>query len=97
MIRAMRENLKVLSVSLWVVIAAFILTTFLVWGKGSITGGGGTTAITVNGEEIPLAHYQRRYRAFLDFYQQSFKERFTEDLARQMRLQIERASCRERV
>lgn len=82
----MRENLKVLSVSLWIVIAAFIATTFLVWGKGSITGGNATAAVTVNGEEISLAQYQQLYRAYLEYYQQLFKDRFNEDLARQLQL-----------
>ena len=82
----MRENLKVLSVSLWIVIAAFIATTFLVWGKGSITGGDVSAAVTVNGEEVPLAQYQQLYRSYVEFYQQAFKDRFTEELARQMKL-----------
>lgn len=86
MITAMRQNLKALSISLWVVIAAFIGTTFLVWGKGSITGGDSAAVATVNGEEIPLDRYQRRYQAYLDFYRQLYRERFTAELAERLGL-----------
>lgn len=85
MIGALRRNLKVLSVTLWVVIAAFVGTTFFVWGKGSITGGGqGAGVATVNGEEIPLERYQRLYRSYVEFYRQLYKERFTPDLAERL-------------
>jgi peptidyl-prolyl cis-trans isomerase D len=87
MIGAMRRNLKLLSVSLWVVIAAFIGTTFLVWGKGSITGGGGANSVaTVNGEEIPFERYQRLYRSYVEFYRQLYQERFTPELAERLGL-----------
>src|SRR3990172_477803 len=87
MLSAMRRNLKTLSITLWVVIAAFIGTTFFVWGKGSITGGSDPNAVaTVNGEEIPVARYQRLSRSYLDFYRQLYKERFTQDLAEKLGL-----------
>lgn len=87
MLNAMRRNLKTLSITLWVVIAAFIGTTFFVWGKGSITGGSDPNAVaTVNGEEIPVARYQRLSRSYLDFYRQLYKERFTQDLAEKLGL-----------
>jgi peptidyl-prolyl cis-trans isomerase D len=86
MITAMRRNLKALSVWLWVVIAAFIGTTFLVWGKGSITGGDSTAVATVNGEEIPLDRYQRRQQAYQEFYRQLYRDRFTAALATRLGL-----------
>ena len=84
MIQALRRNLKVLSITLWVVIAAFIGTSFFVWGKGSITGGDSNAVATVNGEEIPLERYQRRYRSYLEFYRQVFKDRFTTETAERL-------------
>ncbi|MFQ5897188.1 MAG: SurA N-terminal domain-containing protein [Candidatus Methylomirabilia bacterium] len=87
MIGAMRRNIKTLSIFLWLVIAAFIGTTFLVWGRGSITGTGGPGAVaTVNGEEIPLERYQRRYQDYLAFYQQLYRDRFSSELARRLGL-----------
>lgn len=86
MISAMRQHLKALSITLWVVIAAFVGTTFLVWGKGSITGSDPTAMATVNGQEIPLDRYQRRYQAYLEFYRQLYRERFTPELAERLGL-----------
>jgi peptidyl-prolyl cis-trans isomerase D len=86
MIGAMRRNLKALSITLWVVIAAFIGTTFLVWGKGSIRGGDANTVATVNGEEIAFDRYQRLYRSYVEFYRQLYRERFTPELAERLGL-----------
>lgn len=86
MITAMRRNLKLLGVLLWVVIAAFVGTTFLVWGKGSITGGDPNAVATVNGREIPFDRYQRRYQAYLEFYRQLYRERFSSELAERLGL-----------
>ena len=84
MIQALRRNLKVLSITLWVVIAAFIGTSFFVWGKGSITGGDSNAVATVNGEEIPLERYQRLYDSYLQFSRQVFKDRFTTETAERL-------------
>ncbi len=86
MISAMRRNLKLLGIFLWVVIAAFVGTTFLVWGTGSISGGGSTALATVNREQIPLDRYQRRYQAYVDFYQQLYRDRFTSERAERIGL-----------
>ena len=84
MIQALRRNLKALSITLWVVIAAFIGTSFFVWGNGSITGGDSNAVATVNGEEIPIERYQRLYRSYLEFYRQVFKDRFTTETAERL-------------
>lgn len=86
MISSMRRNLKSLSVVLWVVIAAFIGTTFFVWGRGSITGGDSTAVATVNGEEIGVDRYQQRYQSYVEFYRQLYQERFTPELAERLGL-----------
>lgn len=84
MIQALRRNLKALSITLWVVIAAFVGTSFFVWGKGSITGGDANAVATVNGEEIPLERYQRLYRSYVEFYRQLYKDRFTTETAERL-------------
>lgn len=88
MITAMRQHLKSLHLLLGVVIVAFIGTTFLVWGKGSITGGDSRAAATVNGEEIPFDRYQRIYRAQLEFFNQLPRERLSPDLAERLSRQV---------
>jgi peptidyl-prolyl cis-trans isomerase D len=85
MIRVMREYRKSLQVGLLVVIAAFIVTSVVVFGAG--TGGPQRDAVaTVGGEGIPIDRYERRYRTYYDHYVQMFKDRFTPQLAQQLQL-----------
>lgn len=82
----MREYFKSLKFILLIVIAAFIGTTFLVWGKGSITGSDPNAVATVNGEEISIDRYQRAYRSYAEFYRQLYQERFTPELMERLGL-----------
>lgn len=82
MMRVMREYSKYF---LAVVILTFVGTSFFVWGTGSVPGGGEPVA-TVNGEAISQAEYQRAYQAYVEFFRQVYQERFTEELARRLRI-----------
>ncbi len=65
MLRAMRDNLKSLSITLWLVIAAFIVSIFVVYGMQSAGPGAGSAtgaAATVNGERISWQEFQQAYR-----------------------------------
>jgi peptidyl-prolyl cis-trans isomerase D len=85
MIRVMREYRKTLQVGLLVVIAAFVVTSVVVFGAG--TGGPQRDSVaTVGGEAIPLDRYERRYRAYYDHYAQMLKDRFTPQVAQQLQL-----------
>jgi peptidyl-prolyl cis-trans isomerase D len=85
MIRVMREYRKTLQVGLLVVIAAFIVTSVVVFGAG--TGGPQRDSVaTVDGEAVPLDRYERRYRAYYEHYAQMLKERFTPQMAQQLQL-----------
>src|SRR5262245_58024909 len=85
MIRVMREYRKTLQVGLLVVIAAFIVTSVVVFGQG--VGAPQRDAVaTVGGEAIPLDRYERRYRAYYDHYAQMFRERFNPQMAQQLQL-----------
>src|SRR3990172_8211079 len=69
MLRSMRHNIKYLSITLWLVIASFIATIFLVWGMQSAGPGSGrdvAVAATVNGERISRLEFQRAYERALD-------------------------------
>ncbi|MGH7410483.1 MAG: SurA N-terminal domain-containing protein [Candidatus Methylomirabilis sp.] len=81
MLKRMREHAKALSVTLWVLIFAFIGTTFLVWGFRSTSGGLGTDAIaTVEGEKVPYAEYQQAFRLQYQQYQQALGDKFDEKI-----------------
>jgi peptidyl-prolyl cis-trans isomerase D len=85
MIGVMRTYRKSLQVSLLVVIAAFVVTSVVVFGAG--TGGVQRDAIAVvDGEPIPLDRFERRYRAYYDYYAQMLRDRFTPELAQQLQL-----------
>jgi len=71
MMKQMRENTKVI---LWIVVVAFIVTIFAVWGLDLQTG---TTASDpniigkVNGVKITRQQYQNVYQQFVQQYRQS--------------------------
>jgi peptidyl-prolyl cis-trans isomerase D len=69
---------------------AFVVITFVASLAyfGATQDRGGTTAVaTVNGEEISATAYERAYRSTVEQYRQVFKERFSEDLLRSLRVQ----------
>ena len=81
MLKQMRGHVKALSVTLWVLIFAFIGTTFLVWGYRSTSGGLGADAIaTVEGEKVPYAEYQQAFRLQYQQYQQALGDKFDEKI-----------------
>ncbi|MFN3476871.1 MAG: SurA N-terminal domain-containing protein, partial [Candidatus Methylomirabilales bacterium] len=58
MLKRMRDHLKAIKLTLWLVIAAFIGTTFLVWGmRAPSDGGRGGMVATVGGEGISFEEY----------------------------------------
>ncbi|KAA0259229.1 peptidylprolyl isomerase [Deferribacter autotrophicus] len=63
MLRVFREKKRLLSIFLWLVIAAFIGTIFLVWGMGGKTKQA-NFAIKVNDYEVSFAEYQKEYENF---------------------------------
>jgi peptidyl-prolyl cis-trans isomerase D len=73
----------------WAIIAAFVGTIFLVWGKGSDQGGrDGTLAALVNGTKIDMETFQQVYVNLYRTYQNIYGERFTPALEK--KLQIKR-------
>lgn len=86
MLRSMRENIKSLSVTLWLVIAAFIGTTFLVWGRGSVGSRDSAAVASVNGDEISIQSLENAYRNIYEIYKQIYRDRFTEEMATQLNL-----------
>jgi peptidyl-prolyl cis-trans isomerase D len=85
MIGVMRKYRKTLQVGLLVVIAAFVVTSVVVFGAGTGSSPRDSVAV-VDGEPIPIDRYERRYRAYYDHYAQTFKERFSPELAQQLQL-----------
>ncbi len=85
MLRTMRQNMKSLSIALWIVVAAFIGTIFLVWGRGSQRGGRDVLA-HVGDKVITYMEYRKAYVKSYDFYRKMFGSKFNEDLVKKLHL-----------
>ncbi|MFQ5847116.1 MAG: SurA N-terminal domain-containing protein [Candidatus Methylomirabilales bacterium] len=89
MLRSMRNNLKSLSITLWLVIASFIATIFLVWGMQSAGPGSSRSpavAATVNGDHIPWLEFQRAYQQQREALRRAYGDQWKEDLVRELDL-----------
>jgi len=89
MLKRMRDHFKVLSLTLWLVIGAFVGTTFLVWGVRSTSSGGGRGIVaTVRGERISFEEYDRAYQQRYRMYQQLLGEKFDEQAAERLKIEV---------
>ncbi len=87
MLRSMRNNLKSLSWTLWLVILAFIGFIFVQWGSGRFDQEGldrDVAAVgrsTIGGEE-----FQKNLARTLEMYRNRFKDNFSRQMIDQMRI-----------
>ena len=72
----MRQNVKSLAPTLWIVIAAFIVAIFAVWGGSGRLGESraADTIVTIGKEKISAQFYFQNLRQRLDSLQKEFKE-----------------------
>jgi peptidyl-prolyl cis-trans isomerase D len=80
MIAFMRRYRRGLQVGLLLVIAAFVASLF-VFGASGRGGDSRAGVATVNGEEISIDQYQRRYQDYLAAYAQMLRDRFSPEMA----------------
>ena len=87
MITLMRRYRKSLQIGLLVVIAAFVASLFVFGATGSRDGAAPRDRVaTVNGETIPLERFQRRYQMYLEAYAQTYRDRFSTEMAERLGL-----------
>ncbi len=87
MLRTMRDNLKSLSITLWLVIAAFIVSIFVVYGMQSAgpgAGGSAGVAATVNGERISWQEFRQAYRQQVETLRRIYGDQWKEELVRDL-------------
>ncbi|HZI63332.1 MAG TPA: peptidyl-prolyl cis-trans isomerase [Thermoanaerobaculia bacterium] len=91
MLKVLRDNLKYLSWILWLVIVVFVIFVFADFGGGISRGNGvqASYAAKVDGAEIPIAEFQRSYRALEDQMRELYGDRYNADVARQMQLPMQ--------
>jgi peptidyl-prolyl cis-trans isomerase D len=81
-----KQKTTVVQVVFWVIIATFIGTIFLVWGKGNEQTREFTVAAEVNGTEISFDEFKSTYNSMYNFYRNIYGENFTPEMERQLRL-----------
>jgi len=76
MLKAMRKNVKSLAPTLWIVIAAFIIAIFAVWGGAGRLGEAraGNTIAWVGKERISVDLFYSNLRQRLEMMKKEFKE-----------------------
>jgi len=74
MLKAMRKNIKSLAPVLWLVIAAFIITIFAVWGGGIVETKAPNTIVTIGKEKISVDLYYQNLRERLEMLKREFKD-----------------------
>ncbi|MGD8534493.1 MAG: SurA N-terminal domain-containing protein [Candidatus Aminicenantes bacterium] len=76
MLKAMRRNVKSLAPFLWLVIVAFIITIFAVWGGAGRLGAGRTsnTVARVKGEKISADYYFQNLAQRIEMMRNEFKD-----------------------
>ncbi len=87
MISTMREYFRGLKFVLLIVVVAFIATSVVYFGTGSVSNGGSSrpnVVGTVNGEEIPAERYRRAHASIMQAYEQMTRQRMTPELAERM-------------
>ena len=70
----------------WVIIATFVGTIFLVWGKGDDTSSGDDFAAKINDSPISMIDYQRSYENIYRMYQNLYGEAFTPAIEKTLNL-----------
>jgi peptidyl-prolyl cis-trans isomerase D len=81
----MRRYRRALQVGLLLVIVAFVASLFI-FGATGPGGGARDSVAVVNGAEIPLDRYQRRYQEYLDHYGRLLRERLSPEAAERLGL-----------
>jgi len=82
-----KQKSTIVKLVFWVIIAAFVGTIFLVWGRGNDRGGDSSvTALRINGDKIALDTYQRAYSNLYSLYESLYREQFTPEMERQLGL-----------
>ena len=81
-----KQKSFIIKVVFWSIIAAFVGTIFLVWGKGSSGGGGSAAAVTVNGQAIGFNQYETVYNNMRRLYQNIYGSNFTPQVEKKLQL-----------
>lgn len=86
LIRTKQKSI-IVRIIFWIIIAAFVGTVFLVWGRGGDKGPTtGISALQINETTISYDEYQSAYSNLYNLYQGIYRESFTPQLEQQLNL-----------
>lgn len=86
LIRTKQKSI-IVRIIFWVIIAAFVGTVFLVWGRGSDTGSQpGNVALKINDTSVSFDEYQSTYSNLYNLYRSIYSDSFTPQLEKQLNL-----------
>lgn len=89
MLKVLRDNLKYLSWILWVVIIVFIGFVFIDFGGARLGGQGRGVAAQVGDRQVTYADFQRRHRNLDQRYRSALGDRYTPEVAKQLRVRTQ--------
>jgi peptidyl-prolyl cis-trans isomerase D len=81
-----KQRSVLIKIVFWTIIAAFVGTIFLVWGKGSRGPGQRGVAAEVNGDRITFDEFRGAYENLRRFYQNIYRDGFTPEMEKQLQL-----------
>jgi len=82
-----KQKSMIVRIIFWVIIAAFVGTVFLVWGRGSDTGPqAGNAALKINDTSVSYDEYQSTYSNLYNLYRSIYSDSFTPQLEKQLNL-----------
>lgn len=82
-----KQKTVIIKVVFWAIIATFVGTIFLVWGKGEYSDGQDQSyAVKVNDTTISMEDFQLAYGNLYRMYQNVYREQFTPEMEKQLRL-----------
>nr|WP_320116835.1 SurA N-terminal domain-containing protein [uncultured Desulfuromonas sp.] len=81
-----KQKTTLVKVVFWVIIATFIGTIFLVWGKGRDQQRDITVAAQVNGTDISFEQFRTTYSNMYNLYHNLYGQNFTPELEKQLQL-----------
>lgn len=82
-----KQKTIIIKVVFWAIIATFVGTIFLVWGKGSgRSKEDSTVAVTVNGTQVSFDDYQSTYNNLYRLYQNIYRGQFSREMEKKMKL-----------
>jgi peptidyl-prolyl cis-trans isomerase D len=82
-----KQQTTLIKLVFWLIIATFVGTIFLVWGKGDERGPESTAvAITVNDMEISATDYKNAYDNLYRFYQSIYGNSFNSEMEKLLKI-----------